>query len=800
MIDSLPVKDDEMVWYCDRGIVIRRLVANNIKSKLVCLCPPEYYGSLCQYQNQRVSLTVQLKVVSHWHTVFTVVMTLRDDQQGLIESHEQFNYVPILDCRKFNIYLSYATRPKNSSTSYTVRIDVYNNHMLELYASWSFPINFPFLPVYRMAVQLQMPKERVVTKVCEILTCGNHGHCLQYVNNNVSFCQCDKGWTGIHCDISFTCRCSPDSLCFGPNICLCPLGKFGSRCYLKSSIICPCKNGGTCIYLVNRMSQQDNFYCACPNGYYGLTCEKNAVEIVISFASYLKIPLSIRVHFIQALGKLKQHLHNITLEKIPVDQDTVLIYRSDPFHIVFVEIGLPKTYYLAVLQQEFASGIKISSKLTRSDRCMSIDELFNASFVNLHLLRRLKYYNVPCKERKNLACFYDEKHMCICNSDLQQANCFPFNHSMINNCKEQHSCENNGSCFLSDPKCNNEFRCICDECSYGSRCQFSTQNFVLSLDIILGRHIRSSVSFAQQHLSIKMITAVVIIMFICGLVSSILCILIFKTKKAREAGSGYYLFVSSCNSVIIMIIFVLKFCLLILSQMNLINNRTYLSLNCTIMDFFIKILVNSGDWLNAFVGIDRAILATKDIKPNANKSKRFAKWMISCIYIFTVATHIQDPIYRQLIDDDEDNRIWCILEFPPFVRIFNSIMLFLHFLVPFIINIISALIVIVNVARRRSIVQIQQPYKQHVHQQFYKLKHLLISPLVLIILALPQLIISFMSRCMKSFRDPWLFLFGYLISFLPSMLILSVFVLPSETYKHEFTETIKAMRRVIRRQ
>jgi hypothetical protein len=46
-------------------------------------------------------------------------MTLRDDQQGLIESHELFYYSPEHDCRKFNIYLRYSTQPKNASANYT---------------------------------------------------------------------------------------------------------------------------------------------------------------------------------------------------------------------------------------------------------------------------------------------------------------------------------------------------------------------------------------------------------------------------------------------------------------------------------------------------------------------------------------------------------------------------------------------------------------------------------------------------------------------------------------------------------
>ena len=47
---------------------------------------------------------------------------------------------------------------------------------------------------------------------------------------------------------------------------------------------------------------------------------------------------------------------------------------------------------------------------------------------------------------------------------------------------------------------------------------------------------------------------------------------------------------------------------------------------------------------------------------------------------------------------------------------------------------------------------------------------------------------------MKSARDPWLFLLGYFISFIPAFLIFLVFVLPSKTYKNEFEQSINRIR------
>jgi hypothetical protein len=44
---------------------------------------------------------------------------------------------------------------------------------------------------------------------------------------------------------------------------------------------------------------------------------------------------------------------------------------------------------------------------------------------------------------------------------------------------------------------------------------------------------------------------------------------------------------------------------------------------------------------------------------------------------------------------------------------------------------------------------------------------------------------------MKSPNNSWLFLFGYLISFLPSIMTFIVYILPSKTYKDQFDIVVK---------
>jgi hypothetical protein len=52
---------------------------------------------------------------------------------------------------------------------------------------------------------------------------------------------------------------------------------------------------------------------------------------------------------------------------------------------------------------------------------------------------------------------------------------------------------------------------------------------------------------------------------------------------------------------------------------------------------------------------------------------------------------------------------------------------------------------------------------------------------------------------MKSVNDSWLFLVGYFISFIPSILTFVIFVLPSKLYKKQFQKAVVQYRTNIKR-
>jgi hypothetical protein len=290
-------------WNCNRGIFF----FSEMNKTAYCFCPPSYFGEHCEWQNQRISLTLQLiyRNFTYPIRVFQVIITLIDEQRQIFPYHEQFVYIPSHDCGlKYNIYLLYPDQPKNLSANYSIQIDIFDKITLTYWSSWHLSIPFSFLPVNRISTQLFIPSFQQFQS-CS--SCGNHGRCVQYTNKNFSyFCQCDRGYSGEKCDIKHTCNCSSDAFCLTSSICICPMNKFGSKCYLKHSVCQSpnnsCENNGLCVPTDDRIVS-NNFTCLCEPNFNGRKCQnkiENKIDIEFEEESIKDLSF-VFVHFIRAL-------------------------------------------------------------------------------------------------------------------------------------------------------------------------------------------------------------------------------------------------------------------------------------------------------------------------------------------------------------------------------------------------------------------------------------------------------------------------------------------------------------------
>ncbi|CAF4495834.1 unnamed protein product [Rotaria sp. Silwood2] len=793
--NDIPNIDITVAWYCYYGILILLNDANQTKK---CLCPPNYFGSRCQWQGQRVSLTLQFRtevtVVSP--IIFQLIIMLIDEQGKITPNHEQITYIPDHDCNtKFNIYLLYPHRPKRASANYSIRIDLFDKLTLEYWTSYYLPIPFQFLPVNRIATQLIISEKRE-NELC-ILSCGEHGQCMKYTNmNNSFFCRCHPEYSGAFCNITHQCKCSNDSLCLAESICVCSLNKFGPHCYLKRSICQStnniCEHNRYCISLDDRINL-NAFMCICKEGYHGERCQykNNRIDIRID-GTIIEKSSSFILHSIIAFNVITKHERLTTLKKIAFGYNTMTISVRQSFNILLIQIP-DGDYYLAVLREKFIQSEFIHTNISSENLCYPVLELFNNTFRQYEYLRRVKYYPLLCRQYSKVMCFYDEYNMCVCDSD-RFSNCFEFNNTLKYDCSGKNLCYNDGRCFLNNETCPTTFICVCNDCFYGSQCQFSTKDFIFSLDPILGYHIKPNISLNQQPFIIIFSILITTIMLILQLIMGSLSVATFKLKKSREVGCGYYLLASSITSMCMIIVLLIKFWQLILSQMSIITNRSMLSINCKSIEIILKSCLASTEWLNACVSIERIFTVINGISFNKKESRIMAKRVIFVVIVVTIITHIHDPLRRRLIDDldGDQQRVWCLSQYSSTLTKYNTFITIFHFLIPFAINMTSAFIIIILTARSRTKIKTKETFMKNFRLKIKQNKHIIIAPSVLLLLGLPRLTISFTSGCMRSPRQSWLYLIGYFASFIPSALTLIIFILPSETYKKEFDKIRQA--------
>ncbi|CAF1270611.1 unnamed protein product [Rotaria sordida] len=252
--------------------------------------------------------------------------------------------------------------------------------------------------------------------------------------------------------------------------------------------------------------------------------------------------------------------------------------------------------------------------------------------------------------------------MCLCDID-RNANCFKFDYKSVYNYLGPIYCENDGQYYQDNNTCPKSSSCRCKECYYGTRCQFTTKGFGLSLDDILGYSIWPNFSFSKQPIIVKLCTIETILMFAIAIVNGILSIITFRTKQSLQIGSGLYLLASSITSFLTMTLFTAKFVLLLLSQMSIITNYYFLKSNCLCLDMFMKSFLAIRDWLNACVSIERTLTIRLEINFNKVKSKQIAKKIIFGIYLSVFASFIYDPVHRRLLEDTDEQRIWCIVRY-----------------------------------------------------------------------------------------------------------------------------------------
>jgi hypothetical protein len=214
-------------------------------------------------------------------------------------------------------------------------------------------------------------------------------------------------------------------------------------------------------------------------------------------------------------------------------------------------------------------------------------------------------------------------------------------------------------------------------------------------------------------------------------------------------------------------------------------------------------------WLMGMVAIERVYVTWK-IKGTWLKSPRTAKCIIATIIIGISVCDVHELIYYESIEDPKSpdinlNSTLCVTSYPSGVTTYNQVNIILNYIMPFMINLLSTITIIILIIRRR----VSATAKKEDHPSstrnarmtwgvyldlWVKNKDLIMAPLATMVpqlFSLPQLIISFSLSC-QEFKIDWqryLLIISYFILYFPQVLSYKLYVSPSSFYKEEFHAT-----------
>ena len=379
-------------------------------------------------------------------------------------------------------------------------------------------------------------------------------------------------------------------------------------------------------------------------------------------------------------------------------------------------------------------------------------------------------YHEICQNRSDISCFFDETSFCVCESNHYRANCLGYD-TTLDNCQR---CLSGGKCIqgnLDDP---NDFICLCSSCDQGHRCEFNMRPFGFTLDSLLVGYSRG----------IKLIYVLLaFLLFIAGFFNNLCSFVTFKRPLPRKFGSGNYLLIVSCLNQIALLCLLFKFIQITIQSPNVIM--------CKMSSYFLSLFTRSTYWLTSWITLDRLCMT---VFPNSQalKNAHLALGMSAITLIILFSMHFHEVIYYKVIKHELTGAPICVTNFDTTtISTYNRTITLIHYILPFMIQVISITLIIILVARSRVKASGKRmSFGQVLHKQFRTQQELYITPIIIILAALPQTILTFSLAC-KQLRG-WqrhTLLSACLISYAPQALGFILFVLPSTSYKEELRKT-----------
>ncbi|CAF4021479.1 unnamed protein product [Rotaria magnacalcarata] len=423
---KLDCADGEDEWFCDLELSAPKetqLVEinipfypadlQNINMKPISHAQTRYFGERCENQQERISIILQIVSSSSLQRDIAIklILYLVDIASLKILAYEEVLLLPYIHSSYKHLVLVSSARAQHSF----VRIDWYEINMQRVIgyrASWKFNLSFPFLPVRRLAVRLGPFNDEHVSSRTKF-TCNLciHGQCLSYQNSDDVFCRCYNGWTGVACNETFHCALGAISL--NSHRCLCPMNRYGTRCFIQNIVVCRWLNEATCLPLDVRSKRST---CLCSGNYFGQYCEQQYANLTIrTFDTYQpKVLPIVLIQFVRITSFGNMLFENIFLfENISTSHSLVIHhihYEYLPSLVickVFYSSSIGDHAYYIIFQMPYRIFLnfkvrRFETQLETSQKCADVRkmEIFKkpVSIIAYPYMKRIKYYHRACAE------------------------------------------------------------------------------------------------------------------------------------------------------------------------------------------------------------------------------------------------------------------------------------------------------------------------------------------------------------------------------------------------------------------
>ena len=336
--------------------------------------------------------------------------------------------------------------------------------------------------------------------------------------------------------------------------------------------------------------------------------------------------------------------------------------------------------------------------------------------------------------------------------------------------------------------------CLCTSCRFGELCQYSMELMSYTLDSLMIKDI------TNENTKTKAIIVFIsssVLLFFFGTLTNSLSIITFKRHKPRENIVGSYLLQNSIINQCSLFFLLMKIVHIILSSTNLLRNDLFNLILCKTISYSLSVSTRMNYWFSSWVTLTRLGLA---LFPTARfwKNNLFGHFISILTVLIVLGMHVHELIFYVIIDNPQSTSVQlCVTNYSSQVWFnYNKISVLVHYLVPCALQLLSITLLILTLVRSRLRSTGNQSYRNVILWQIKANKEAYITPLILLISALPQAILAFNLAC-SEINQNWQrysLLSAYFFSYSPQILGFILFVLPSTLYRTEFYQTPFAKR------